>query len=92
MASNNSTQDAFRVKLKPAVRQVDTWVHANAEFWRTPEVQRLKEPGVEMDKGQFTGLIFIDLKKAFDTVNHATLSSMLQKDGVKELEHDWYKW
>ena len=26
---------------------------------------------IKMDKGRYTALIFIDLKKAFDTVNHA---------------------
>ena len=26
-----------------------------------------------MDKGQYTAMIFVDLKKAFDTVNHEIL-------------------
>ena len=28
-----------------------------------------------MDKGQFTGVLFLDLKKAFDTVDRVTLSA-----------------
>ena len=28
---------------------------------------------LNMDKGKYTGLIFADLKKAFDTVHHAIL-------------------
>ena len=45
-----------------------------------------------MDKSQLTGVIFIDLKKAFDIVHHAILLSKLQKYGIKELEHDWFKY
>ena len=40
---------------------------------------------------QLTGLIFIDLKKAFDTVDHAILLGKVLKYGIKELEHDWFK-
>ena len=46
---------------------------------------------INMDKSQLTGLIFIDLKKAFDTVEQAILLSKLQKHGIKGLEHDWFK-
>ena len=28
---------------------------------------------LDMDKGQYTAMIFVDLKKAFDTVNHEIL-------------------
>ena len=44
-----------------------------------------------MDGGQLTGLIFIDLKKVFDTVDYVILLSNLQKYGIKELEYDWFK-
>ena len=43
-----------------------------------------------IDKGEFTGLIFIDLKKAFDTVDHNILLQKLAKYGVNGLEHDWF--
>ena len=33
----------------------------------------------------------VDLKKAFDTVDHAILLGKLQKFDIKELEHDWLK-
>ena len=46
---------------------------------------------INMDKGKLTGLIFIDLKKAFDTVDHEILLSKLQKYGINELEYDWFK-
>ena len=43
-----------------------------------------------IDKGEYTGLIFIDLKKAFDTVDHNILLQKLAKYGVNGLEHDWF--
>ena len=42
------------------------------------------------DKGKYTGLIFIDLKKAFDTVDHETPLDILKMYGVNGLEHDWF--
>ena len=35
-----------------------------------------------MDKGELTGAVFIDLTKAFDTVNHSILLSKLCSLGV----------
>ena len=43
-----------------------------------------------MDNGRYTGAVYIDLRKAFDTVDHATLLSKLPKYGIKGLEHDWF--
>ena len=44
---------------------------------------------LNIDKGKYTGLIFIDLKKAFDTVDHKILLKKLKMYGVTGLEHDW---
>ena len=41
-------------------------------------------------KGKYTGLIFIDLKNAFDTVDHEILVKKLKMYGVTGLEHDWF--
>ena len=39
---------------------------------------------LNMDKGKYTGLIFADLKKAFDTVHHAIV--------LKKIENVWSNW
>ena len=45
---------------------------------------------LNIDKGKYTGLIFIDLKKAFGTVDHKILLKKLKMYGVTGLEHDWF--
>ena len=44
-----------------------------------------------LDTGQMTGLIFIDLKKAFDTVDHEILCQKLYLYGVQDRELAWFK-
>ena len=43
------------------------------------------------DKGQFTFCIFIDLKKAFNTVNYDILLSKLESYGFREVINDWFR-
>ena len=43
-----------------------------------------------MDDGKYTANIFIDLKKAFDTVDHDILLAKLRKYGVDNLELAWF--
>ena len=40
-----------------------------------------------MDKGQYTTMVCIDLKKAFDTVDHVILRKKLTKYGIIGLEN-----
>ena len=44
-----------------------------------------------MDSGKYTCGIFIDLKKAFDTVNHSILLAKLENYGIRGLINTWFK-
>ena len=44
-----------------------------------------------MDQGQINGVIFLDLKKAFDTVDHQILLSKLQAYGIRGLTLKWFQ-
>ena len=45
---------------------------------------------VNKDTGKYTALVFIDLKKAFDTVYHDILLKMMQRYGVSGIRHAWF--
>ena len=44
-----------------------------------------------LDLGELVGLVFIDLKKAFDTVDHKILHSKLAIYGVQHRELSWFE-
>ena len=43
-----------------------------------------------MDNEQLTGSVFIDLRKAFNTVDHSCLLNKLKTIGVHSQEHVWF--
>ncbi len=43
-----------------------------------------------MDKSQLTGAIFIDLRKAFDTLSHSLIVSKLPEYGISGIEREWF--
>ena len=42
-----------------------------------------------MDKGLLTGAVYLDLKKAFSTVNHEILLQKISALGIKDTELTW---
>ncbi len=42
-----------------------------------------------MELKEVSGLVFLDLKKTFDTVGHAILLKKLNKDGVSSKSVKW---
>jgi retron-type reverse transcriptase len=43
------------------------------------------------DKKRYTGLVFIDFKKAFDCLNHELLLKKLENLGVTKINLEWYR-
>ena len=44
-----------------------------------------------LDEGKFACRIFVDLQKAFDSVEYDTLLTKLEHYGVRGLANDWFK-
>lgn len=45
-----------------------------------------------IDRGMVNGVIFVDLKKAFDTVDHSILIKKLEFYGLSPLTLKWFSW
>ena len=45
----------------------------------------------EMDHGNITALLLLDLSSAFDTVNHTILLNTLRSLGVDGLAYEWFQ-
>ncbi len=44
-----------------------------------------------MDNGKLTGVVFIDIRKAFDSIDHDILLEKLAYYGVSQIEHTWFQ-
>jgi hypothetical protein len=45
----------------------------------------------QMEEGKYTGLVMLDLQKAFDTVDHKILLDKLEALGVDDMSVSWFK-
>ena len=54
-------------------------------------IDMVNEWSCNINSGKMTGVAFIDLRKAFDTVNHDILISKLKDIGVSESSLCWFK-
>ena len=45
-----------------------------------------------INKGNVNGVVFLDLKKAFDSVDHSTFLTRLYSYGVKNSSFNWFKY
>ena len=61
--------------------------HRSTELAATLFLDNIRE---NMDKGQLTGAIFIDLRKAFDTISHSLIVSKLPNYGISGIEKEWF--
>ena len=43
-----------------------------------------------LDKNKLTAGVFIDLRKAFDAVDHDILITKLNRNGIRGLANDWF--
>ena len=48
-----------------------------------------EEISTTIDKRQYFVSIFVDLKKAFDTIDHTILLKKLSKYGIRGVAHKW---
>ena len=44
----------------------------------------------QLDSGNFACAIFVDLQKAFDTVDHGILIQKLNHHGIRGVAHNWF--
>ena len=50
-------------------------------------VERIQK---QLDAGNYTAGVFVDLKKAFDTVDHNILLEKLDYYGIRGVAKDWF--
>ena len=46
----------------------------------------------DIDHGNVNAMVFLDLKKAFDTVDHDVLLAKFSLYGMQDSAYNWFKW
>ena len=64
------------------------WISQKILMWSNYFTDTIRK---HADSGLLTGAVFIDIKKAFDTVNHEYLLKKLFKYGLTDIEHNWFE-
>ena len=59
----------------------------STEFAALPLAHTIRR---NIDQGQMTGAVFIDFRKAFDSVNHSLLLKRLYALGIVDQEYEWF--
>ena len=77
--------------VKHVIKQRHTNTHTNTHIHTHKHTKFVEKVTSAIDKQESTIGIFIDLKKAFDTVDHKILLSKLQCYGIRGLALDWIK-
>ena len=78
-SSKNNLLSKYQSGFRPLHSTVTALLDATTEWF------------VNMDQGNITNVIFLDLSKAFDTVDHLTLLSKLSLYGFTRETLDWFK-
>ena len=68
--------------------QFDFWQHYSTSYALLNLAKAIMKA---LDGGNFACGIFVDLKKAFDTVDHSILLSKLCHYGIRGLENKWFE-
>ena len=82
-------------RLKSFLEVNDVFYKSQYGFREKPSTQHaildiVNKIQSNMDKGMYSCGIFIDLKKAFDTVDHTLLLKKLYHYGVRGIVNDWF--
>ena len=56
-----------------------------------PLIDLIEEITSSLDKGLYVVSLFLDLSKAFDTVNHQILLNKLKYYGLQQSEYNWFQ-